>query len=123
MDDGDILRPRAKVPEPEPDFELKSDEHDEPNKDYWNVNLMSLSKSDTKRFWLSRRVTLPPHITRRKLEEFFDDVGEETVVVLSMMAKCFVAKIIERARSSCLGPIRASGILEASRPPRCLNGL
>ena len=121
MDDGDILRPRAKVPEPEPDFELKSDE---PNEDYQKtLELMPLSKPDTKRFWLSRRVTLPSHITRRKLEEFFDDVEEETVVVLSIMAKSFVAKIIERARSSCLGPIPVSEMLEASRPPRRLRGL
>jgi len=122
MDDGDILRPRAKPIIAEPEFELKPDE---PKKDYYRtIDLMSLSKSDTKRFWLSRRVTLPSHITRRKLEEFFDDVEQETVVVLSMMAKCFVAKIIERARSSsCLGSISVSEILEAGRPPRRLRGI
>lgn len=111
MDDGDILRTRDEpignelgLTHQEAVFEVKETnesnvllEHCAGTIDMEYVN--SLPNSEKKRFYLSRRIAIPPHVARKKLEQFFDDFDEEAVMVLSAMAKCYVAQTVEGVRS------------------------
>ena len=150
MDDGDILRPRLPKPVPECSQESingsPKDSTEDPNPNPNDFELIpddvrnespiltlscagsidldyvrSLPKSEKQRFCLSRRAEVPSHVAREKLQQFFGDFDEDSVVVLSMMAKCFVAKTIERARSRRIersqttsDPISASELLDVS---------
>lgn len=105
MDDGDILRPRPpKVVES--DFELVSTPGDPKlvlNQSCAGCtdlsHVRSLPESEKRRFCLSRRAQLPSQVARDLLRSSFDDVNEDSVVVLSTMAKCFVVKTIQRVRA------------------------
>lgn len=131
MDDGDILRTRDKpignglrLTHKEVAYEVKQGdqtfvEHCAGTIDMEYVN--SLSNLEKKRFYLSRRIGIPPHVARKKLEQFFDDFDEEAVMVLSAMAKCYVAQTLEGVRSRQIlkgkttsNPISVSELLDST---------
>lgn len=134
MNDGDILQPRPAKNNEEvvEDVDLIRDDTD---KDATLVGsclgaidlkkLRFLSHSDKKRFYLSSRAQVPQEVTRGTLEKFFDDFDEDVVAVLSVMGKCFVARIIERTRIRQMkrsiptsnGLLR-SDLLDANSPER-----
>lgn len=126
MDDGDILRPRPPKSSPKssptPDVTdlIVSDVSDVSVSDTSGATVdfnyvRSMSKPEKERFCLSRRAQVPASFAREKLAEFFDDFDDESVAVLLMMAKCFVAKTIERAKIKKTEevPISVSELLEA----------
>ena len=83
--------------------------------------VMNLPYSEKERFYLSRRIVIPQDVARKKLEQFFDHVDDEAVLVLSTMAKCYVAQTLEVVRSRQMSkgkttsnPISVSELLDST---------
>lgn len=123
MDDGDILRTRDEPIETHEKYEEVKEtldvEHCAGTIDMGYV--MNLPNSEKRRFYLSRRIGIPPHVAKKKLEQFFDDVDDEAAMVLSAMAKCYVAQTLEGVRSKQMSkgkttsnPISVSELLDST---------
>ena len=140
MDDGDILglRPRVeedpRVEDPHVEEDPRVEDHadvqcenlEDPRSEFLvqhcagalNLNNMnSWSESNRHRYYLSTRTTIP---LRDKLEEFIGDSREhhkvdESLLVLSTLAKIFIAKMVERIRiKNVSNPISKMDLLETN---------
>lgn len=103
MDDGDILRsvPSSSSVKTDLSSVVPVDPTSSLVHQQWNFDLSylnTLTPSEVKRFLLWRRTSFPKEVVRAKLAEYVSGFSENDVVVLSTMAKCYLAKTIESVR-------------------------